>query len=414
MLLAMTLAGLAFLLSPPFGVVAVAFVLMGSALYSDYQRRMKWEAAAAFRIQTLDHKTGTLANDVQNISQQQNSAAKQLENLKNRIDISLDAPSGKRQPDSKMLDDAPLISGSHKYQDFTRSAKTETPRAVKPGTPFFGEDEDEPSSFASFGNAEDDDKPVFSKSLVQSLIQNALKNRRVDVFVQPIMRLPQRKIRFYEVFARIRAGAGLYLQAHEYMELARDSETMADIDTLLLMESLTIIQRSAHIERAAPFFLNVTTETLSNGPFMKRLLNFLSQNRDLAPRLVFEMQQRDFQNLKPALLEIMRGISRLGCAFAMDNTHHFEFDIRLLQVLNVRFIKIPAQALLKSLQSDSDFVALRRIKSQLESNGIGVIGEKIENEAMMKKLLEYDLNYGQGFLFGKPDLQGAYKERKSA
>jgi cyclic-di-GMP phosphodiesterase TipF (flagellum assembly factor) len=35
-------------------------------------------------------------------------------------------------------------------------------------------------------------------------------------------------------------------------------------------------------------------------------------------------------------------------------------------------------------------------------NGIDLIGERIENESMVVDLLDYDVRFGQGFLFSAP------------
>ncbi len=49
-----------------------------------------------------------------------------------------------------------------------------------------------------------------------------------------------------------------------------------------------------------------------------------------------------------------------------------------------------------------DFNEVRLLKRKLEGNGIGFIVERIENERDLKELLDYDINYGQGYLFARP------------
>ena len=46
---------------------------------------------------------------------------------------------------------------------------------------------------------------------------------------------------------------------------------------------------------------------------------------------------------------------------------------------------------------------LKRIKTELDSNGIDMIDEKIESEKQLIELLDLDIDYGQGYLFGKPE-----------
>ena len=55
-----------------------------------------------------------------------------------------------------------------------------------------------------------------------------------------------------------------------------------------------------------------------------------------------------------------------------------------------------------------------RRKRRLEMNGIEVIIDRVESEPELLELLDYEVNFGQGFLFGRPDLEGVYKFAKSA
>jgi cyclic-di-GMP phosphodiesterase TipF (flagellum assembly factor) len=144
---------------------------------------------------------------------------------------------------------------------------------------------------------------------------------------------------------------------------------------------------------------------------MRALLAFISKNRDLAPRLIFEIKQSDFNTMKPAILEIFRGLGRLGCSMSIDNVTSLEFDHKFLQVVRVKYIKINAKTLLAQSKTEKDFADVMRIKRKLEGNGVGFIVEKIENEFMLKELLDYDISYGQGYLFGKPGLQSAYQRQ---
>lgn len=259
-----------------------------------------------------------------------------------------------------------------------------------------------------------DDFDALSDLVVKELIHQAVRNERVDVFIQPVMRLPQRRVRFYEMFARVRARPGLYVPAQRYMALAEQDKLMGDIDTLSLLECLRTLKSTAHLQRPAPVFLNITMATLQNGFFMKHLLTFLAKNKELAPRLIFEIPKRDYDALSPPLLEIIKGLSTLGCALSLDHVDNLDLDIGDLLRFKVRFVKIDAALLVRAAQADGDFAEMQRLKRRIEGNGIAVIAEKIEDETTLMDVLDYGIHYGQGYLFGKPGLQGAYKPKKAA
>ena len=147
---------------------------------------------------------------------------------------------------------------------------------------------------------------------------------------------------------------------------------------------------------------------------MRRLLGFISTNRDLAPRLVFEICQSDFDDMQPAVLEILRGLGKLGCSLSLDHIEHYDFDIPLLTALKVRFVKFEAKMLIEKGSSEKGAASIWRLKRKLENNGIGFVAGKIEDEHTLKELLDFDIHYGQGYLLGKPDMRGAYTKTDAA
>lgn len=366
------------------------FGLMG-IIETEAHERSLWQQAASFKFKTLKDGQDALVKDMA-------KNTRDIEALKCKVRND----DAYEQPPAAMINkDMPSKRASLPlgldYKEFPRS-----PRAIKPQRP------------APVIPAQNDRENFedLSDSIVRELIHHALYEERVDVFVQPIQRLPQRQTRFYEMFARIRARPGQYLPASRYMAIAEQDHLDDKVDNLLLLHCLKTLSESARIKRAAPFFINVKNTTLKNGAFMKRLLNFVAKNRELAPRLVFEIRQRDFDAMPAALLEIMRGLGTLGCSFSLDHARSLHIDVADLQHFKVRYVKIDAVHLLAAAQNGGkEFSALHKAKRKLEANGIGVIATKIENEEQMRKLLDFDLHYGQGYLFGKPELEGAYKSR---
>ncbi len=287
-----------------------------------------------------------------------------------------------------------------------------------------------------------------SDMVVKEYLHNAVQNQTVDVFLQPIVRLPQRHTNYYELFARIRTKPGMYLPAHRYMGLAVEERLMAAIDNILLIKSLKALKNNFATDRVSTYFINIKPSTLRNTVFMDGLLNFISKNKHMASSLVFEISQTDFNRLSEGEKQILDGLSQLYCRFSLDNVTHLPDDVYGLYHKNIRFIKISASRFLgkdnnsangsnddssynKALKigrktkraapansrannSAKNIDDMLRKKRRLEASGIEVIIDHVENEPELLELLDYDINLGQGYLFGRPDLEGVYQFRKTA
>src|SRR6185295_1750309 len=68
----------------------------------------------------------------------------------------------------------------------------------------------------------------------------------------------------------------------------------------------------------------------------------------------------------------------------------------------VRFIKVPAALLLDPRQASTSDIHPSDLSDLLGRFGIDLIAERIEGERAVVDLLDFDVRFGQGFLFAPP------------
>lgn len=262
-----------------------------------------------------------------------------------------------------------------------------------------------------------DDKEISAQNeglpsdfIVQERLYNALDNNHIDVFMQPIVTLPQRHAKFFEIFGRLRVKAGQYLDASDYITHADDNFALNKHDTLLLTQALKNLPRhqNLHGSEALRYFFNVRPRLLRDSMFMNQVINILSQYRELAHTLVFEMHYSDFLTLSPTEHKVLDALAQIGCCYSLDHVSDIPKDIKTLRKKNVHFVKITADTLLEQGRSETGFSDLLSRKHSLEINDIHLIVEKVEKEKQVLDILDYNIKYGQGFLFGRPDFQSVY------
>ncbi|MCB9996551.1 MAG: EAL domain-containing protein [Rhodospirillales bacterium] len=269
-----------------------------------------------------------------------------------------------------------------------------------------------PARPAPLSELDDEMAPDFeqySDDVVAELIRHAVRNDRIDVFLQPIAGLPHRRPRMYEAYARIRAAGGVYLPASRFMTMAKKEELVPAIDNHLLLRTLEILRDRRNSEGDTPYVLNISSQTLSDRGFMNDLVSFLSQNHKMAGRLIFELPQKELEENNETLSPILDGLSKLGCRFSMDRVRSRVININLMKSMHIRFIKMDAEWLIKEGGSNSGFSRIIRMKKQLDQAGIDLVAERIEAEDTLRELLDFNVDYGQGYLFGKPDHYAAYR-----
>jgi len=245
---------------------------------------------------------------------------------------------------------------------------------------------------------------------VLEMVRDALRNNRVDLFVQPIVSLPQRKRRHYECFSRIRAEDGSILMPESYLGVAERAGLIAAIDNMLLFRGVQLVRRVQKSNSDAGIFVNISEHTLADVRFLGEFVTFMAANRDLAPHLVFEFSQASVERHRDTGLKELDRLGKLGFRLSMDQVTSIDFDIEELKSLHIRFLKIEAAKLLEQTKASKQRLDMRAFKQALDRQAVDLIVEKIESEPTMVELLDMPVDFGQGYLFGEPRLSKDARE----
>ena len=134
----------------------------------------------------------------------------------------------------------------------------------------------------------------------------------------------------------------------------------------------------------------------------QEITDFLEANRVLAPYLVFEFAQNAVRAMGPIEQECLAALADLGFRFSMDHVADLRIEPRELAERGFRFIKVPAALLLSRAGAPQGDIHPADFSDLLGRFGIDLIAEKIESEGTVVDLLDYDVRFGQGFLFSPP------------
>lgn len=259
----------------------------------------------------------------------------------------------------------------------------------------------------------EDMMPDYTDQVMIELIHNAVQNDKIEIFAQPIVKLPSRRLQYLELFARIRAKSGVYLAAAKYRSLAEKEVLIQNVDHLLLNHVIDTIRKDNRHDLKLGYFINISSHSLKDKMFMNDLLEFVRSRRDLCDRLILELQEDDFRSLAPPVQRIIDGLTHLGCQISLDNIRG-NINADEFAELGVTFIKYNAQKMVELCQSYEGEMNIARMKSSLDRSGVTLILEKLESNNELKELLDFDVELGEGYLFGRPDLEIAYRPKRVA
>jgi cyclic-di-GMP phosphodiesterase TipF (flagellum assembly factor) len=242
------------------------------------------------------------------------------------------------------------------------------------------------------------------------LVREALLENRVELHLQPIVQLPQRKTAFYEGFTRLKDATGRLILPQEFIPAAEQAGLMSTIDNVLLFRCVQIVRKLMKQDRRIGIFCNLSPSALSDELFFPQFIDFMRENRDLAGSVIFEIPQAAYENRTSIEARAMAKLVDLGFRFSIDKVTNTEIDLPDLERSGVRYVKIPARTLSEQIvqggvrprSAITREIAAADIAAVFQRYGVDLIAERIENEDAVLEVLDLDVPFGQGHLFGAP------------
>jgi cyclic-di-GMP phosphodiesterase TipF (flagellum assembly factor) len=189
--------------------------------------------------------------------------------------------------------------------------------------------------------------------------------------------------------------------AGRFISQAEAAGLMPKIDNLMVFRCVQVLRRLLLRNREVGVFCNLSTATLTDSVVFPQLLEFLEANRAIASSLVLEFTQAGLRSTGPIENESLAALSECGYHFSLDNITDLRLEPRELVSRGFRYVKIPANLMLNRGGAASD-IHPADLSDLLGRFGIELIAEKIESEGSVVDLLDYDVKFGQGFLFSPP------------
>ena len=240
------------------------------------------------------------------------------------------------------------------------------------------------------------------ETLMLDEVRRSIEASRIELYLQPVMIIPQRRIRYYEALTRLKTEAGRVMVPNDYLSLAANAGMMPMIDNVMLFRSVQVLRRLEQRSSARGVFCNISVHSLLDAEFFQEFMAFMEQNRELADSMFFEFSQQVIDNCGPVEQESLAALSALGFRFSLDHVTNLDIDFQALHAMGFRYVKIAANLFLHGMADAGARIHAADMKSYLERFGMQLIVEKIEDERSLTGVLDNQVRLGQGYLFSEP------------
>ncbi|MGA2055116.1 MAG: EAL domain-containing protein [Bradyrhizobium sp.] len=396
-----SVAGISGMESAIIALTALTFLI----LYNAVSMRLRDRTDVGGQIADLSRGTADLARQVAEYGRRLTAVEGKLASLNHAGADRIQAVAGEiNELGSLVRQLAVSVAGHDDILSATAAAPVSRPESSPPKEPSFAAEPPKlvvaPPPMAAV--APELPAPVRNEVHTLAAVRAAIEENRLDIYLQPMVTLPQRKVRFYEAVTRIRDEHDRVLAAEEFMPFVEAAGLIGRVDHTMMLRCVQVLRRLMVRNKDVGLFCNMAAATLGSPSTFAPCLDFLEANRALAPSLVIEFKQATFRNLGPTESEHLAALAQRGFRFSIDHVTDLRIEPRELADRGVRFIKVPAVLLLDPKASSASDIHPSDLSDLLGRFGIDLIAERIEGERAVVDLLDFDVRFGQGFLFAPP------------
>jgi cyclic-di-GMP phosphodiesterase TipF (flagellum assembly factor) len=237
---------------------------------------------------------------------------------------------------------------------------------------------------------------------IAALAREAVLAGRLDLAAEPVVTLPQRKLRFHDLIVDLRNASGETIQAATYgPALAAHGGRLA-LDEAVVLRALQMLRRLNAKSREAGLMCPVALSSLTDAGLQASFQASLSEAADLIAGLVFVLPRESLEAIGPVEATTLGTLTGLGlrlCADARDGRH---FDPKRFADLGVRYAKVEAAVLAGSVPLQGSDIHPADLPGYYARSGIDLIATGVESESRVVDILDTAANFGQGKVFGGP------------
>jgi EAL domain-containing protein (putative c-di-GMP-specific phosphodiesterase class I) len=238
---------------------------------------------------------------------------------------------------------------------------------------------------------------------METELRHAAERGELSLFVQPVVNLAQRRVEGGEALLRWTRRCGEQVPPDVFIPLAEDTGLIISLGDWVLGQALGVLM-TGKVQRLS---VNLSPRQLLDPGLparVERLLRLL----DISPeRLLFEVTENFVVENFGIAGGSLANLRQLGCLVGLDDFGTGYSSLAYLRRLPVDFLKLD-RVLVQDIDTDPQAARIAETVVVLaHALGLPTIAEGIERPEQAEGLAAMGCQYGQGWLFGRPQPMGA-------
>jgi len=234
-------------------------------------------------------------------------------------------------------------------------------------------------------------------------LRDAIDDDRLVLFTQPVVRFTDREPVHHEILVRIVDEDGKIILPGNFIELAESLGLIREIDMLVVRKLIEYLRADNRINQKLRYFVNLSRVSISDQSWIKTFIAMLNETKVNPSQLVFEITETAAMSEIDVTLKFICMLKEMGCRFALDDFGAGFSSFYYLKRFEIDYLKIDGSFIRDLSTDESNRVFVKALNDVAKGMNKQVIAEWVETPEALKLLADMGIQYGQGYLFQKPE-----------
>ena len=238
--------------------------------------------------------------------------------------------------------------------------------------------------------------------LVESRLRNAVKQRDLELYFQPKLKLDSWTLSSSEALLRWNDEQLGNVSPGDFIGVAEDTGLIHSFMPIIVDGATSVIhemeQRGLHIETVA---LNASPKQIMTDGFALSVLSMLDMRNIPHEMIEMEVTESVFAQDMAQVLTELHILRMAGIKIALDDFGTGYSSLNMLRELPLDTVKIDQAFIVELETSDEARSMLKHLIDIAKVLGLQVVAEGVETEVQLQYLMDHGCDVVQGFLISK-------------
>lgn len=234
------------------------------------------------------------------------------------------------------------------------------------------------------------------------LIRDALDHDGFELASQPILGLASGRVERHELLIRMSREDGEPLPPGAFLSVAERFGQIQAIDRWVIGEAVRILAQRREAGERLVFEVNISGGSITDPEVVDHIAEQVSRAAIDPAQLVLEVTETSAIGSIEQARRFAKRLAALGCQFALDDFGAGFGSFYYLKHLPFDVLKIDGDFVRDLPRSVPDQLTVKAIVEIARGLGKQTIAEYVQDDATLRLLRDFGVDYAQGFHVGRP------------